>query len=345
MFLIRPLIILLVFFGGLYYFREPLQALPAKFGALHSDYSDSFKETFKGIINASSTSVLGGLVDYFPSVLGSSTVTGSTTVPAITPVTQTNGSTVSTVGSVPKPGASAYDDGASMLPVTSNQAEERLSVKNIISYTNQERAKAKLGFLASDSELTRAAEMKLQDMFQNQYFQHVSPKGESVSDVAKRAGYEFIVVGENLALGVFAGDDQVVAAWMASPGHRKNILDVRYQDIGVAVGQGTYQGRRQWLIVQQFGKPLSACSSPNATAKNHIENIKSDIVVMESSINAKRIETEKATGDEYTKVATEYNVLVTEYNLKLNSLKDSIAEYNASVRAFNTCAGLEEYPA
>ncbi|HEY1037180.1 MAG TPA: CAP domain-containing protein [Candidatus Paceibacterota bacterium] len=342
MYLIRPILILLAFFGGLYYFREPLRSAPEKFDALHSDYADSFKAKFKEIMSASSTSVLGGFTNFIPSA-GGADATSTVQVPG--PVTQTNSSTVSTAGNVPKQHSYGSDgDGTPLLPVTSNQSEQQLSVKGIISATNAERTKAKLGFLALDSGLTKSAELKLQDMFKNQYFQHVSPSGESVSDLAKKAGYEFIVVGENLALGIFAGDQQVVAAWMASPGHKKNILDVRYRDIGVAVGQGVYQGRKQWLVVQQFGKPLDACSSPNQTTKSHIENMRADIVVLESSINAKKAETEKLSGDAYTKSATEYNALVTQYNAKLDTLKESIAGYNASVRAFNLCAGLEESP-
>ena len=121
----------------------------------------------------------------------------------------------------------------------------------IISLTNIERKKVGLSELIKDPLLSKAAEIKLQDMFQKQYFQHVSPSGDSVSDVKTKTGYEYIVVGENLALGVFAGDAQVVAAWMASPGH-KNILDSRYQEIGLAVRTGCVSRKKAVAYCSTF---------------------------------------------------------------------------------------------
>ena len=50
---------------------------------------------------------------------------------------------------------------------------------------------------------------------------------------------------------------------MASPGHRANILNSRFIDIGVAVKEGEYQGKETWLAVQEFGEPLSDCPSPS----------------------------------------------------------------------------------
>lgn len=347
MYLIRPILILLVFFGGLYYFREPLRSVPEKFDALHSPYVQGFKSTFKDILNASSTTILNGLSNYVPSQwnapLGNiNNASGGT---ATSTSGQSSGSNAtSTVKSSTSTNQSPRTNTGELLPVTSNQKEQSLSVNGIVLYTNQQRAKAGLRTLSIDSELNKAAEDKLQDMFKNQYFQHVSPSGESVSDVARKAGYEFIVVGENLALGIFAGDDQVVAAWMASPGHKRNILDVRYQDIGVAVGQGMYKGRKQWLIVQHFGKPLSACASPNQNLKSDIEIMRKDIVTLEAAISAKKAETERLSGDAYARAASEYNTLVVQYNGKLQVLKDSINTYNATVRKFNECAGLEEDP-
>ncbi|MBU3668616.1 MAG: hypothetical protein FGM57_01460 [Candidatus Taylorbacteria bacterium] len=330
MFIIRPALILLVVFGTLFYFQEPLKQLPEKFDALHSPYAASFKEKFKGILNASSTTVLNDLQNYIPT-------TGTTTPGTSSPVTNANSTTSNVLGDTQ--GVQPKND---LLPVVSNQitSDVRLSVSGIVSFTNKERVKLGLPYLALDTKLSKAAESKLQDMFQNQYFQHVSPSGESVSDVAKKAGYEYIVVGENLALGIFGGDDQVVAAWMASPGHKKNILDTRYRDIGVAVGQGMYQGKRQWLIVQHFGKPLSACALPNDDLKKRIESEKTTLGYTEARLTALKAEIDQLTGDAYTAKATEYNTIVAEYNSQLAILKKSIDEYNVTARVFNTCAGI-----
>ncbi len=229
---------------------------------------------------------------------------------------------------------------AELLPVTSNQEEIGLSVSGVIKFTNLQRMKNNVPALNLSPELNASAQEKLQDMFDKQYFQHISPSGESVSSVAKRNGYDYIVVGENLALGIFAGDDQVVAAWMASPGHKKNILDTRYQDVGIAVGQGMYQGRRQWLIVQHFGKPLSSCTSPSETMKKEIEIQKNNITVLESEITKQRALVDQSSGTAYTDNATKYNALVTDYNQKLDNLKADIEKYNEIVKNFNNCAGI-----
>lgn len=329
--ILRPILILLIFFGTLFYFREPLSYVAPEFDQLHSAYSDSFKKLFKDITSATSSVLFGGNQNYVPSLTDLSSTSSGVKTSTATIVDDIDQSP-NVLGSI--------NINKELLPVTSNQIEQNLTIAGIISATNAERKKMGLSELLKDPELSKAAEIKMQDMFQKQYFQHVSPSGDSVSDVVRKVGYEYIVVGENLALGVFAGDSQVVAAWMASPGHKKNILDSRYQEIGLAVGQGVYQGRKQWLIVQHFAKPLSSCVSPNGTLKSVVDTKKSEIIVLEAKITTTRNQIEGLTGDAYIEKANEYNTLVIEYNAKLASLKISIDEYNTAVRVFNTCAGI-----
>jgi uncharacterized protein YkwD len=345
--LIRPVIILLIFFGILFYFKGPLEKAPAAFNGLHSSYAASFKKTFNEILSASSTTLLSGTLNYIPGMTGAVGIDGPSPElqnAANQAATGSAGSVNanSTSSNVSKPTIPQVDMKGDLLPVTANQSGEvtALTVTGIVSSTNKQRAKQGLPFLSLDTKLSAAAELKLQDMFQNQYFEHVSPSGETVSDVVKRAEYEYIVVGENLALGIFGGDEQVVSAWMASPGHRKNILDTRYQDIGIAVGRGIYQGRQQWLIVQHFGKPITACTSPNEVLKKKIDTGKNELASLESAISNAKIQVDQLTGDAYTAKATEYNALVADYNAKLAVLKRDIDEYNVSARVFNTCAGI-----
>lgn len=329
--ILRPLLILLIFFGALFYFKEPLSGVAPSFDQLHSAYSDSFKKLFKEITSATSSAVINIGQNYIPSFTDSNS-TSSNVKTSTDATVNTKPATTSTILS--------SSQGTELLPVVSNQQEQELSVSGIISSTNFERKKMGLPELMKDPQLSKSAEVKLQDMFQKQYFQHVSPSGDSVSDVVRKTGYEYIVVGENLALGIFAGDAQVVAAWMASPGHKKNILDTRYQEIGLAVGQGMYQGRKQWLIVQHFAKPLSSCASPNGTIKRTVDTQKAEIVLLEEKITIIRSQIEGLTGDAYIQKANEYNALVIDYNVRLAALKQSIDEYNTAVRVFNTCAGI-----
>jgi uncharacterized protein YkwD len=323
--LLRPLVILLVLFGGMYYFRTPLSRVAPAFSALHSPYADTFKKLFKEVTTATSSVLLGGNKNYVPSLAGTVISTGSKTT--------TTDSIQDT-----KPIVAPKTD---LLPVISNQKEGVLTSDGIVLFTNRERTKAGLPSLSINPKLKQAAEAKLKDMFRVQYFQHISPSGESVSDVARKNGYEYIVVGENLALGIFAGDEQVVSAWMASPGHKKNILDPRYQDIGIAVGRGMYQGREQWLIVQHFGKPLTSCAYPDAELKQGIEEQRSHIDLLETKISALRTEVSQLSGDAYTAKAAEYNTLVVDYNERLETLRKDVEKYNESARAFNVCAGIK----
>ncbi len=346
--ILRPILILVIFFGTLFYFREPLQNVAPSFSQLHSEYADSFKKFFKEVTSASSTTLFGVSQNYIPFFSGSNSTTSGYKTSTVTTIDDPQGDLQGGRGtsSANQGGVlgtvSVTGKNGELLPVISNQNEASLSVQGIILGTNAERQKQGLPYLNVNKKLTESAESKLQDMFKNQYFEHMSPSGDSVSDVVRKTGYDYIVVGENLALGVFSGDSQVVAAWMASPGHRKNILDSRYQEIGIAIGQGTYQGRKQWLIVQHFGKPLSSCPSPSDSLKKSIETQKAEVAALENRIAETRKEIDSATGDAYVEKANEYNTLVIDYNTKLTMLKQSIDSYNTTVRQFNTCAGIAE---
>lgn len=344
----RLIIVLVIFFGLLFYFQAPLSNVPAQFSELHSPYVQAFKTMFSDIIHATSSAVIGGYRNYIPGMAGTSSSSWGQPAASSTSATSSSGSsssqgggTSATASGATTAGASINNQGA-LLPVTSNEGAGTLSALGIIYDTNSERAKMNLPNLSKNEKLTASAEAKLQDMFQNQYFAHVSPSGENVSNVVIRAGYDYIVVGENLALGLFPSDASVVAAWMASPGHKKNILDSRYQEIGIAVGTGVYQGRKQWLIVQHFGKPLSACPSPSASLKKDITEESENLSVLEQRISTAKADVDSSAGtSEYSAKVDAYNALVTAYNEARESLKGRLETYNASVRDFNDCIGSE----
>lgn len=205
--------------------------------------------------------------------------------------------------------------------------------------TNEERLRQSLPSLRRNSVLDKSAEVKLNDMFTNQYFEHVSPNGSSVSDVVNAVGYKFLIIGENLALGNFAGDTKVVSAWMASPGHRENILDKRYTEIGIAVGYGMYKGRMQWLAVQHFARPISSCPSPNAGLKDRISKDKEELALRESDITSmkKTVDVTESSALNFESTISSYNALVNDYNNKLKNLKTEISNYNSQVNNFNSC--------
>ncbi|MES3005997.1 MAG: CAP domain-containing protein [Patescibacteria group bacterium] len=326
---IRPIVILLIFFGLLFTFRVPVQN--TGYNISHSIIEPT-KAFFQRLATATSSitgySSLPGMNNGpYPQGLNSS-ATSSNSVRA----TSTSAVVVTSVDKLPpvKSDIASYNNSA-------------LTVQGIIDRTNAERTKKGITTLSHNVKLDKSAEAKLEDMFSNQYFEHVSPSGTSVSDLVNKAGYTYIVVGENLALGNFGGDANVILAWMNSPGHRANILDVRYQEIGVAVGRGVYEGKQQWLAVQHFGKPLTACPAIDAQLKSSIDSAQADLRTREQQINdlKKIIDSSSSDDPSYESNVQQYNNLAQEYNRRLDAFKTAVEHYNQSVQAFNTCAGLQ----
>ncbi len=153
-----------------------------------------------------------------------------------------------------------------------NSSTDYLNSDKIIESTNYKRNEHGLKSLQKDDKLTVAAENKVDDMFKNQYFEHVSPyDGNDVSYWVGDVKYSYITVGENLALGDFNSEAELVQAWMDSPGHRENILNKSYTQIGAAAKKNNINGRNTWLAVQIFASPSSNCQLPNTSLKNEIE--------------------------------------------------------------------------
>ncbi|MDQ0341033.1 putative YkwD family protein [Caldalkalibacillus uzonensis] len=102
----------------------------------------------------------------------------------------------------------------------------------VIELTNAERRRNGLPDLQTDSALSKVAQVKSNDMQQNRYFSHTSPTYGSPFDMIRDFGIDFNSAGENIAQGQ-PTPEQVVQAWMNSPGHRANILNEGYTHIGV----------------------------------------------------------------------------------------------------------------
>lgn len=124
----------------------------------------------------------------------------------------------------------------------------------LIDLTNTDRVRQKLSNLSINEKLELAANLKAEDMASKGYFAHTSPEGLSPWYWFGKTGYSFIYAGENLAVN-FSESDAVQKAWMASPLHRANILSGNFSEIGIAVKEGTFQGRPTIFVVQMFGKP------------------------------------------------------------------------------------------
>ncbi len=146
-----------------------------------------------------------------------------------------------------------------ILGVTAN-----IDYKEVIRLTNIERQKNGLSELRENPNLNIAAQEKGQNMFEEQYWAHYSPSGKDPWGFILASGYKYSYAGENLARN-FGDANSAVIAWMKSPTHRDNILNGKYQDIGISVVHGTLNGEETTLIVQEFGTPVEyTASSPFA---------------------------------------------------------------------------------
>jgi uncharacterized protein YkwD len=106
--------------------------------------------------------------------------------------------------------------------------------------------------LRASNPLREAAKVHARDMARRSYFDHQAPGGDQPRDRVRRTGYQWKLIGENIAFGPESAEE-VVAGWLASPGHCANIMDPRFQDMGVAVAKGRKRGHFYW--VQEFGQP------------------------------------------------------------------------------------------
>lgn len=109
--------------------------------------------------------------------------------------------------------------------------------KEVVSLVNKERAKAGLKPLVIHTNLTKMAVAKAQDMNDNNYFSHTSPTYGSPFDMMKKFGITYKYAGENIAKGQKT-PEEVVKAWMNSPGHKANIMNKNFTLIGVGYVNG-----------------------------------------------------------------------------------------------------------
>ncbi|MFP5247588.1 MAG: CAP domain-containing protein [Thermoanaerobaculia bacterium] len=129
---------------------------------------------------------------------------------------------------------------------------ESTGVASIVEAMNRERAAYGLRPLRLNEKLSMAAGDRIEDMFAKNYFAHVSPDGIEPFVWARKRGYRYSIIGENLAVG-YRGT-AVVDGWMRSPGHRENILQRQFDEVGLAIADGSpRRGYRGPTVVALYG--------------------------------------------------------------------------------------------
>lgn len=114
----------------------------------------------------------------------------------------------------------------------------------MLELTNAERAKCNLLPLKLSEALCKSAQDHCDDMYEKNYFDHTSPDGKTMSDRIEKYSSAYGYKGENIAWG-YDTPEAVVNGWMNSEGHRSNILNENYTDIGIGYNNGYW--------VQNFG--------------------------------------------------------------------------------------------
>lgn len=132
-------------------------------------------------------------------------------------------------------------------------------IEQIVNFTNEYRSQHGLQSLTLNPNLSNAAQTHSQDMAVNDFFSHTGSGNTKVGDRTSSAGYQSGYVAENIAAGYLTAEE-VVRGWMNSPGHRENILNPKFQEIGVGyyylendIGQINYN--TYWT--QNFGAVIS----------------------------------------------------------------------------------------
>lgn len=138
-------------------------------------------------------------------------------------------------GSTSKPETTPDNSGDNSNSNSTNQDFSSYQ-KEVLNLVNAERTKQGLSALTLDYQLSNVATIKSQDMINKNYFDHNSPTYGSPFDMMKQFGISYKSAGENIAMGQKT-PQEVVNAWMKSKGHRDNILNANFTNLGVGVAK------------------------------------------------------------------------------------------------------------
>lgn len=122
-----------------------------------------------------------------------------------------------------------------------SDTEESTVAEQVLALVNAERAKHGLNALTLSKEVTRVAVIKAEDMAESAYFDHTSPTYGTPFEMLSDFGISYKSAGENIAAGQKTPED-VMNSWMNSEGHRANILNASYTELGVGIAYGGSYG-------------------------------------------------------------------------------------------------------
>ncbi|MFF5313610.1 CAP domain-containing protein [Streptomyces massasporeus] len=160
--------------------------------------------------------------------------------PAGTAAKSSGGGSASGSGGI-RPGGTGSDAGSGTQSGGGTEAQ-------VLALVNKERATAGCSPVTANDRLTRAADDYSDVMASSGVMSHTGPDGSTMTTRVEAAGYQWSTLGENIARGQ-ADAASVMKSWMNSPGHRANILNCSFKELGVGVHFG--DGGPWWT--QNFG--------------------------------------------------------------------------------------------
>lgn len=149
-----------------------------------------------------------------------------------------------------------------------------MSIQSLFDDTNQQRSANGVAGLSLNNQLDQAAQAKANDMAARDYWSHNTPDGQTPWTFITAAGYSYQTAGENLAYG-FATAADTLTGWMNSPGHRANILNTSFTEVGFGIIDiANYQNSGpETLVVAMYASPANlpapAPTTPPVAAPQH----------------------------------------------------------------------------
>lgn len=135
-----------------------------------------------------------------------------------------------------------------------------ITINSLLEATNKIRSDNSKSELTLSAKLNKAANLKAQDMFADQYWSHNAPDGALPWKWLGDVGYDYSEAGENLAMN-YSLTANVMKAWMNSPEHRENVLKDSYQEVGFSIVSGTLNNKPTTIIVALYAVPAQVAGA------------------------------------------------------------------------------------
>ena len=194
---------------------------------------------------------------------------------------------------------------------------------SLIQLTNLARQEFGVLPLTENEKLDQAAYSKAIDILEKDYFAHNSPQGITPWFWFEKADYDYRYAGENLAIGFFESEE-VNQAWLDSASHKKNIINENYNEIGIAVVKGEFEGTETTVVVQLFGSSKRGVVPVEKTAILPSET--SSPVAINTETTTEKISLSEQ-GSQPKSVLSAYNVAKENNNLTFKIFSFFISDY------------------